>query len=140
MFSIWTLELFFSLRRELERKPVSDIALDAYIDPSHLIRRPQEPGVKADGGKAAFELIPPHIEEEVAQVLAFGARKYSPDNWRKVPGAKRRYFGAFRRHMNAHKKGELRDPESGFLHITHAIVSLMFLGEFELASIPEIPE
>lgn len=97
-------------------------------------------GVKYDAGKPAFELIPPHMEEELAKVLAYGARKYAPDNWKKVPGAKRRYMGAARRHMNAHRRGELRDPETGFLHLAHAAACLMFMGEFELANVPEIPE
>jgi len=100
----------------------------------------EEKGVKFDTGKPAFALIPPYIEEEVAKVLAYGAKKYAPDNWKKVPGAKHRYFDAHRRHMNAHKRGELRDPETGLLHIAHAIASLMFMGEFELTGLPEIPD
>jgi hypothetical protein len=113
-----------------------------FVDPTHPATAPktEERGVKHDDGKPAFDLFPPMIELEVAKVLEFGARKYRPDNWKKVPGAKRKYFAAFRRHMNAHTRGEKIDPESGLTHISHAICSLMFLGEFDLAEIPEVPE
>lgn len=49
-------------------------------------------GKKADGGKPTYELIPAHMEQEVAKVLEFGARKYGPDNWRLVPDATCRDF------------------------------------------------
>lgn len=101
---------------------------------------PLNEGKKADAGKPAFDLIPPHIQLEVAKVLEFGARKYGPENWKMVPGAKRRYIGAAERHINAHRRGELLDPETGLHHISHAIASLMFLGEFFAAGISEVPE
>lgn len=94
-------------------------------------------GVKYDAGKPTFDLIPPHIELEVAKVLEFGERKYGADNWKHVENAKRKYIAAARRHLNAHQRGERLDPESGLTHIAHAICSLMFLGEFDLANLPE---
>lgn len=89
-------------------------------------------GVKYDGDKPRMDLIPPYIEEEVGKVLEFGARKYADDNWKKLDGLEKRYIAAALRHINAIKKGELIDPESGFRHSAHAICCLMFLGEFDL--------
>jgi hypothetical protein len=90
-------------------------------------------GVKFDGDKPRMGLIPPMIEVEVADVLTFGAAKYpQPDNWKRVEGREWRYVDAALRHLNAHRQGEKRDPETGKLHLAHAICCLMFLGEMEL--------
>lgn len=89
-------------------------------------------GKKFDGEKPRLDLIPPYIEEEVGKVLEFGARKYAPDNWRKVEDLRSRYLAAAHRHINALKKGETNDPESGLHHGAHAICCLMFLSEIEL--------
>lgn len=91
-----------------------------------------EPGTKHDTGKPAFDLIPPLAEQELARVLEFGARKYSPDNWRRVPDLRQRYTGAALRHINAMRRGELRDPESGLLHAAHALACLAFIAEVTL--------
>lgn len=89
-------------------------------------------GEKYDDEKPRMDLIPPYMEEEVAMVLAFGAQKYAPDNWRKVTPLRSRYLAAAQRHINALKKGEQMDPESGLHHAAHAACCLMFLGEVEL--------
>lgn len=89
-------------------------------------------GQKYDSDKPAMDLIPPYMEEEVGMVLAFGAQKYAPDNWRKVTPLRSRYLAAAQRHINALKKGEQMDPESGLHHAAHAVCCLMFLGEVEL--------
>ncbi|WP_372966610.1 dATP/dGTP diphosphohydrolase domain-containing protein, partial [Marinobacter sp.] len=47
-------------------------------------------GVKFDDDKPMMDLIPPVMELEVSKVLTFGAGKYAPDNWRKVPDLRRR--------------------------------------------------
>ena len=38
-------------------------------------------GKKFDVDKARYDLIPPEIEEAIAQVLSFGASKYGSRNW-----------------------------------------------------------
>ncbi|WP_319557925.1 dATP/dGTP diphosphohydrolase domain-containing protein [Thiomicrorhabdus sp.] len=86
-------------------------------------------GVKSDDGKAMFSLIPPHALHQVAQVLTFGAKKYEPENWRKVPNANQRYLDAALRHLNAHQQGEKTDSESGLPHLAHATCCLLFLLE-----------
>lgn len=89
-------------------------------------------GMKHDESKPRFDLIPPIAELEVAKVLEYGARKYDPDNWRKVEGARNRYYAAARRHLNAWRTGEYHDLESRLPHLAHAITSLMFILELEM--------
>ena len=86
-------------------------------------------GQKFDSEKPMMGLIPPKAEEALARVLTFGAKKYAPDNWRKVPDAQRRYMDACLRHLNAHRKGEGSDPETGESHLAHAACCVMFLLE-----------
>ena len=62
--------------------------------------------------------------EQVAQISAYGAKKYSvaysEQNWRSVDGASGRYLDALVRHVAAHAAGEVNDPESGLPHLGHA--------------------
>ena len=89
-------------------------------------------GIKFDNHKPRMDLIPPHMELEVAKVLTAGAQKYSAENWRHVPDLRRRYIAASKRHINALSRGEAVDEETGLHHAAHAVCCLMFLGEVEL--------
>jgi len=76
-------------------------------------------GVKYDGGKLRFDLIPGEALIELAKIYTFGAAKYEDNNWRK--GMKwSRIFGAIMRHTWAWYMGEDIDPESGLPHMSHA--------------------
>jgi hypothetical protein len=86
-------------------------------------------GRKYDTGKARFDLMPATAELKIAEVLRYGAFKYAPDNWRKVENPEARYLAAALRHINAWRRGESRDPESGLSHLAHAATSLMFVME-----------
>ncbi|MCI4410206.1 MAG: hypothetical protein JHC38_00885 [Thiotrichales bacterium] len=86
-------------------------------------------GRKDDAGKPRFDLIPAIAELKIAEVLEYGARKYAPDNWRKVDNPEARYLAAALRHINAWRRGEKRDQESGLSHLAHAATSLMFIME-----------
>jgi hypothetical protein len=86
-------------------------------------------GRKDDTGKARFDLMPAEAELKIAEVLEYGARKYAPENWRKVDNPEARYLAAALRHINAWRRGESRDPESGLSHLAHAATSLMFVME-----------
>jgi hypothetical protein len=98
-----------------------------------------EHGIKWDGDKPRFDLVPPFIEEEVAKVLTVGAAKYAPDNWKKVPDGKRRYIAAILRHISAYRQGETYDQDDGLHHMAHAICCAMFLGEADLTGSPLPP-
>lgn len=87
------------------------------------------PGRKDDAGKPAMRLVPPRAILEVARVLEFGSRKYSPENWRRVPELQDRYLDAALRHVNAHQRGEILDGETGLSHLAHATCCLLFILE-----------
>ncbi len=56
---------------------------------------------KYDQGKPFMGALPPHAELAIAEVLTFGAKKYSRDNWKKVDDLENRYMDALLRHLNA---------------------------------------
>ena len=97
-------------------------------DPRHTEQH-LDMGTKYDSDKPRMDLIPPHAELLLAQVLTYGANKYAPDNWRKVDNASQRYLAAALRHINSHRQGEVIDPESGLPHLAHAMCSLAFILE-----------
>lgn len=94
-------------------------------------------GVKHDGEKLDWSLLPFDATEDVVKVLAFGAKKYAPDNWKFVPDHERRYFSAAMRHLVAWQKGEKVDSETGISHLSHATCCLLFLISKELEKTDE---
>lgn len=89
-------------------------------------------GVKYDNGKPQWSLLPFKALKEVVEVLTYGAKKYAPDNWKKVPDARRRYIDAGFRHFTAYASGETHDPETGKHHLAHAVCCLLYLIAFDL--------
>lgn len=92
-------------------------------------------GLKLDNGKLDWSLLPFETLEGVVEVLQFGEKKYTRDNWKLVENAENRYFSALLRHIFRHKAGEKKDIESGLSHLDHAIANLIFLKYFELKKI-----
>jgi hypothetical protein len=88
-------------------------------------------GVKADGGKLPYELLPEDAIEEVVKVLQFGAKKYAPHNWEKGISF-RRIYAAIRRHGVAVMRGEDNDPETGLSHWAHLTCEGLFALAFAL--------
>jgi hypothetical protein len=88
-------------------------------------------GKKFDQDKALWDLLPLKTVGKIVDVLTFGAKKYSPGNWKIVPNAEDRYFAALMRHLTAWQSGEKTDPESGMSHLAHAGCCLLFLLWFE---------
>lgn len=76
-------------------------------------------GVKYDGGKLRYDLIPADALEELAAIYTMGAGKYEDHNWRKGMSWSR-VFAALMRHAWAWFRGEDIDPESGLSHLAHA--------------------
>lgn len=80
-------------------------------------------GIKHDLGKPDLSLVSRELMEEVAKVRMFGSKKYSRNNWKK--GFKlTRSCAAALRHIFAFLSGESTDPESGELHLSHAVCCL----------------
>lgn len=84
-------------------------------------------GMKFDGGKLRWVLLPWKGLTSVVRVLEFGAKKYAVDNWKKVPDAENRYREALLRHVVAYATGEEVDPETGEPHLAHAAYCILFL-------------
>lgn len=107
-------------RDTLERRPEAMTATVSQEDIGHL-------GMKSDHGKPILGAIPPHAELAVGRVLTFGAEKYARGNWDHVADHENRYMDAALRHLNAHRRGELVDGESGESHLAHAACCILFL-------------
>lgn len=106
-----------------------------FNDTPAQVKKPEtkELGLKYDSDKLRFDLLLPEFEECIADVLTYGAKKYAPNSWQKVEDAKNRYYASLRRHINAYRKGEKNDTESGLNHLAHAACNIMFLMYFEEA-------
>lgn len=113
-------EVLGDWRDTLERRPEAMTTTVSQEDIGHL-------GMKSDHGKPILGAIPPHAELAVGLVLAFGAEKYARGNWDHVADHENRYMDAALRHLNAHRRGELVDGESGESHLAHAACCILFL-------------
>lgn len=96
-----------------------------------------EHGSKNDTEKTPLELLPTLPLWQIADVLAFGAKKYERWNWRR--GLRwSRLYGAALRHLTAWADGEDLDEESGLHHVAHAACCLVFL--LEMLERPELDD
>lgn len=91
-------------------------------------------GVKFDGDKPRFDLLPPELLDAVAVVLAFGAKKYADRNW-ELGMDWGRVFGAAQRHLWAWWRGEKGDKDTGYSHLWHAATNVAFLIAYEARSV-----
>ena len=87
--------------------------------------------VKADLGKPRLTLVPRQILFDIAEIRAFGVKKYGdPDNWKKVDI--QRYRDAAFRHFIAYLDDpQGTDKESGLPHLSHLACNIAFLCEIE---------
>jgi len=84
-------------------------------------------GMKFDGGKPRWSLLPKGTVLQIIEALEFGAAKYAENTWQHVENGRQRYYDALMRHMEAWWAGEKADPESGLSHLAHAGCCLVFL-------------
>jgi hypothetical protein len=82
-------------------------------------------GVKYDNDKPRYSLVPQDALHEVVKVLTYGAKKYSDDNWKKVPDLQRRYKDAGGRHEYQGESNDF-DDETSLYHLAHKICCDMF--------------
>lgn len=87
-------------------------------------------GVKHDQEKPDMSLISSIALLKVAQVMTFGKKKYSANNWRGGI-VWTRLLAASIRHVFAYLGGESKDPETGYSHLAHACCCLFMILEFE---------
>ena len=86
-------------------------------------------GLRYNDGKPRYDLITPFALEELAKVLTKGAEKYAPHNWQRGLSWSS-VLASMQRHIEAFKKGEDYDKETGLLHIGHVLCNAMFLAEY----------
>jgi hypothetical protein len=91
----------------------------------------EQKAIKHDTNKPRLDLLSVPAMSATAEVMAYGAKKYSPHNWRRGFEWSRLYAAALR-HLLAHMSGEDKDPETGLSHLSHAACCLMFLQEHEI--------
>ena len=87
----------------------------------------ENPKDRIGAGKPPLHLIPPAAEIAEAVVMALGARKYGPYNWRSASVRGTVYISAARRHLAQWMDGQDNDPESGVSHLAHARACLGIL-------------
>lgn len=91
--------------------------------------------MKFDNEKPRMALVPVSLGVAAANALTYGAKKYKPNNWRKIDNVEQ-YVSALTRHIDAWREGEDNDPESGLCHLDHAAANLCFL--IELKKLPKM--
>lgn len=86
-------------------------------------------GLRHNEGKTRYDLVPAYAQEQYAKVLTVGAVKYAERNWEKgMPWSK--VLSSLERHLQAIKRGEDYDPETGLLHSAHVMCNAAFLTEY----------
>ena len=83
---------------------------------------PHTAGAKLDAGKHRPNLVLGGFARAltaVSRVGTYGAEKYTNYGWKSVPDGINRYSDAMQRHWLAEAGGELRDPDTTFLHAAH---------------------
>lgn len=101
---------------ELKPRLAGEVSgLDTFIDDAP----PLDPKGAAGALKPQLQLIPPVFEEELADVLSLGAKKYGEWNWRENKVELMTYLGAMKRHINLLIEGKDLDHESRRHHLAH---------------------
>jgi len=79
--------------------------------------------------KLRYDLTPPFATEQMAKVLTTGLEKHGDRDWEQ--GRKwSEVLACAERHLNALKRGEDYDKETGLLHSAMAMTQLAFLTEY----------
>jgi 5'(3')-deoxyribonucleotidase len=86
-------------------------------------------GLRFNEGKTRHDLVPAFAQEQYAKVLTAGAKKYADRNWEKGM-AWSKVLASCERHLQAIKRGEDYDPETGVLHSAHVMCNAAFLTEY----------
>jgi len=79
--------------------------------------------------KLRYSLIEPEFIKQLAQVIAHGNEKYTPESWKN--NNKVVYIDALLRHLMEYMLGNKVDPDSGLPHLSHAAVNIMMVAWFE---------
>lgn len=91
-------------------------------------------GLRYNGGKTRYDLIPFDGLEALADVYTRGAEKYAERNWEKGMGWMV-MFASLMRHTAKWCMGEDYDKESGQLHMAHVAWNALGLVTYQLRNI-----
>jgi len=83
-----------------------------------------------DTDKIRWSLLPRSVMRDIVKVLEYGAKKYSPNNWKKAgnPEDLERCWNSFDRHRDALQlEGQYYDAETNLPHTAHMLCNLMFI-------------
>lgn len=109
------------------RRPLRQVRLLEDIQGVLLLTKDTNPKTIYGLAKPAVRNVPPAAIMEVGGVMALGAAKYGPMNWRADAVSYSTYYDAAIRHLFAAWDGQDIDTESGHLHLAHAAANLMIL-------------
>jgi hypothetical protein len=90
---------------------------------SSNIEQTSASGVKFDENKPDMTDIPKEAMWAMGAAFSHGQKKYGKNNYRKGMKASRQLAAAVR-HIYQHLDGETLDPESGIMHLGHALASI----------------
>jgi hypothetical protein len=94
----------------------------------HVLGRSEDRSKRSkDSGKVQWSLLPWELLTPIARVFSFGARKHSPNGWKYETDPIDLYFDAFCRHMDAWRRGETVDPDTGEHPLAHALTDLLII-------------
>lgn len=76
------------------------------------------------GGKRRWSLVPLEVFGAIVDVMQWAIERETPapyerDSWRQLENWRELYTDALLRHLGEMQRGEMRDPESGKLHVAH---------------------
>lgn len=86
-------------------------------------------GLRFNEGKRKWSLVHYKSLEPMIEVLEFGAKKYTADNWKKGMD-KKQILECLQRHLAKLMDGETHDPESKLHHVGHILCNAMFYSYF----------
>lgn len=86
-----------------------------------------EQGDRYNEGKLKWSLVSWSALKPMVKVLMFGAKKYTPNNWKKGVSWIET-CESLQRHLNAFIEGEDNDKESKIEHVGHILCNAMFLS------------
>jgi hypothetical protein len=90
-------------------------------------RRGDTVALRFNTGKAPLSMILDFERalEDLCEVMAQGSIKYTPKNWQLGGKTDEEYLSAAMRHMEAHSRGEVYDPDIGTKHLANAAWNML---------------
>lgn len=127
----------------MEENNLDDFRLEEYPNTKYDLTD-DGTGKKYDTGKpmvGALCRVFPRALMAIGACIEFGTHKYpKPDNWKKVEEAYTRYQDSMIRHYLKHLQDQVKDNETGKLHLAHLCWNALAITELYLMEHPELME